>query len=104
MSTFTQFNPGTVLEIRQIHNKAQATENKIYWGRAADGSVHKYRGTHEGRLKDETELIQAEDDILVNDAGIKSNKGEIDNNAEDIKALDEKKADKCYALAMSIIL
>lgn len=43
MSSFTQFNPGTVLEIRQVHNKSEAIEGKVYYGRAADGSVHKYK-------------------------------------------------------------
>ena len=107
MSLFTQFNPGSVLEIRQIHNKAEAIENKVYWGRSADGSVHQYRGTHEGRLKDETELIQAEDDIKDNEKDISDNTDAINNHEDRITIIETtlpSKADKCFAIAMSIAL
>lgn len=104
MSNFTQSRPGTYQEIRTIHSKGIAVPNQIYYGYGKDGTLRKYRGTHERRLKEEEALINAEVDIDINEEGIKSNKGEIDKNAEDIKALDEKKADKCFAIAMSIVL
>lgn len=104
MSSFTQISPGSYQEIRTIHTKGIAVPNKVYYGYGQDGTIKTYRGTHEGRLKEETALVTAEVDIDINDEGIKSNKGEIDKNAEDIKALDKKKADKCYAIAMSIVL
>ena len=83
MSSFTQFNPGSVLEIRQIHNKAKAVEGKIYWGRSADGTVHQYRGTHEGRLKDETNLV------------------ELTETVDNISGSD---VSKCFVIAMSVAL
>lgn len=104
MSSFTQTSPGSYQEIRTIHTKAKAIPNKLYYGYGQDGLIKTYRGTHEGRLKEETNLTIAEADIDINEGGIKSNKGEIDKNAEDIKALDKKKADKCFAIAMSIAL
>ena len=104
MSAFTKSSPGSYQQIRTIHTKAKAVPGKLYYGRGQDGKVKVYKGTHEGRLKEETDLVTAESDIDINDEGIKSNKGEIDKNAEDIKALDKKKADKCYAIAMSIVL
>lgn len=104
MSQFTQSNPGSYNEIRTLHSKGIAIPNRVYYGYGKDGTLKTYRGTHEGRLKEETNLIIAESDIDVNEEGIKNNKGEIDKNAEDIKALDKKKADKCFAIAMSIVL
>jgi hypothetical protein len=101
---FTQSNPGTRLEIRQIHNKRQAVENKVYWGKAEDGSIHKYRGTHEGRLKEEEALIQAEIDIDKNTTEIVSNDVELADHESRIADMEKNKADKCYALAMAIIL
>jgi hypothetical protein len=103
MSSFTRFDPGSILEIRQIHNKAEAIENKIYYGRAKDGSIHIYRGTNEGRLKEETELINAENSIDVNIENIDINKEDISNIQIQVNKLEETKADKCQAIAWSIV-
>lgn len=90
MSRFTQFTPGTPLEIRQIHNKAEAREGQVYYGKAADGSVHKYIGTHEGRLELQDELIATKEDVA--------------NNETTIIDVDLAKADKCLAIAYAIVL
>ena len=104
MSLFTEFNPGSRLEIRQIHNKSSAIEGKVYYGRAADGTVNKYRGTFEGRLKDETKLISTEGNTSDN----KDRLDEVDQSILDLITEDERlesaKADKCFAIAMSIVL
>lgn len=90
MSRFTQFTPGSVLEIRQIHNKAEAEEGRVYYGKAADGSIQKYIGTHEGRLTLENELIATREDL--------------DETNNDVTDLDNSKADKCLAIAYAIVL
>lgn len=103
MSNFTQFDPGTILEIRQIHNKKEAINNKIYWGRDSEGIIHRYRGTTDGRLKEETNLLNDEDNIRDNSENIEDNKDNISSNEERITNLEKTKADKCQALAWSII-
>ena len=83
----TQLNPGTLKQVRQVHNKAHAVYNKLYYGKDANGVMHTYRGTSDGRLKEETSLIAAEVDIVVNN-----------------DTLEVEKASKCFALAMGVIL
>ena len=104
MSLFTQSKPGSKLEIRQIHNKSTAVEGKIYYGRAVDNSIHKYRGTFEGRLKDETDLIGTENNTSDNTDRLDA----IDVSIKELITEDERleaiKADRCFTIAMSIAL
>ena len=107
MSQFTQANPGSRLEISQIHNKGISIEGKVYYGRAQDGSVHKYRGTFERRLKDETNLISNEDHTKDNTDKIDEINIVLDDHEERIVIIEETlptKADKCFAIAMAIAL
>ena len=104
MSLFTQSKPGSRLEIRQIHNKSLAIEGKIYYGRAADNSIHKYRGTFEGRLKDETNLISTEDNTADNTDRLDNVDDSIKELTTEDARLESVKADKCFAIAMSIAL
>ena len=107
MSAFTQFDPGSILEIRQIHNKAQAVEGKIYWGRAEDNSIHQYRGTHEGRLKDETNLIDNEDTTDDNVDRLDGVDTTLEDHEDRIESIEETlptKADKCGMAGMIIAL
>jgi len=104
MSLFTQSKPGTRLEIRQIHNKALAVEGKVYYGRATDNSIHKYRGTFEGRLKDETDLIATEDNTTENTDRLDGVDESIKELTTEDARLESVKADKCFAVAMSIAL
>ncbi len=60
-------NSGSIEQINQIHNKAQAINGKLYYGKDKDGKIHTYRGNHLGRLKEETKLIGAEDNIINTD-------------------------------------
>jgi len=101
---FTESNPGQKFQIKQIHNKAEAVEGRIYYGYDDNKVIRAYRGTHEGRLKDETELISAENNIIDNTKEIENNLSLIKENTEDIEALDKKKADKCFVVGISIAL
>ena len=100
----TQLNPGTLAQIRQVHNKAQAIDGKLYYGRDDDGLMHTYRGTHEGRLKEETNLLVAESGIIVNEEGVSDNRDAIEDLVTEDIRLETVKADKCYVSAMSIML
>lgn len=104
MSTFSQISPGSYTEIRTIHSKGIAVPNKIYYGYGKDGTLRSYRGTHEGRLKEETTIIINEENINDNEEAIEGNREIIDSNTERIIELEKNKADKCYALAMAIVL
>lgn len=109
---FTKFSPGTYEQLRQIHNKGVAEDGKLYYGLAkvlrgaatAQSKVLTYRGTHEGRLKEETDLISAESNIDTNTNILeKHDETLIDHNIR-ITSLELNKADKCFAIAMSIVL
>jgi len=104
MSNFTRSNPGSYLQIRNIHTKAIAVPNKVYYGYGSDGTLRTYRGTHERRLKEETQLVNAETDISNNTTDIEKNEQKIIDHENRVTNLEAIKADKCFAIAMSIIL
>jgi hypothetical protein len=104
MSNFTKLVPGSYEQIRTIHTKGAAVPNKLYYGYGKDGTLKTYRGTHEGRLKEETNLVS-------NETATSDNKDNIDSNDIDITALQAEdarleaaKADKCYVSAMMLLM
>ena len=101
---FTQFSPGTIEQVIQIHRKSEAVDGKLYYGIDSNGVMHTYKGTHEGRLKEETDLVNNEVKADINIDDIDDSKELIDKNIEDITELEKNKADKCFVIAMSIVL
>ena len=101
---FSISNPGTEEQVRQVHNKAQALDGVKYYSIDKDNIVHVYRGTHEGRLINATEIIIAEENIDDNSKEIEEIKEELSDHEERITNLEENKADKCYAIAVSVAL
>lgn len=104
---FTESNPAQKFQIKQIHNKSEAVEGKLYYGYDDNKAIRIYRGTHEGRLKDETELIIAENNIINLKQDVADNKKDISNNITNISnntIAIETKASKCFAIAMNIAL
>lgn len=100
----TKFNPDTTNQIREIHNRSIAIKDKLYYEENDKGEIIVYRGTHEGRLREETNQVSTEESVNVNNSTITKLNNTVENHEIRITNIEANKADKCYSLAMSIIL
>lgn len=98
-----------ISEINKLHARNEAVSGQIYFSESKY-----YRGTDKGRLEDVTDTYLLSIGTTANAAGVASNEDTAENHEQRILALESDteenrttlatKADKCYAIAMSIIL
>ena len=100
----TRFNPDTSNQIREIHNRALEVKGTLYYEKNDKGEIIVYRGTHEGRLKEETKLVDAEVNIDVNTDDITDHETRIVDLEDEVIRLETAKADKCFVVGISIAL
>lgn len=96
----TESYPGNQADIRQIHVRALAVENQLYYENT--GKV--YIGTKGGRLREYTRANIADNNIADNTEDINTNTESIEALRERVVTLENTKADKCFAIAMGIVL
>ena len=96
----TESNKANQAYIRNIHTRGIAVKDRLYY--QDDGGI--YIGTAEGRLKEYSRGNAADNNIIDNSADIEINKANIATNTSEIESLKQTKADKCFAIAMSIAL
>lgn len=91
-----------IKELQRIHKAGEAIEGRVYQTNTTDakGNNQYFVGTSTGRLEAITNVTLIED----NSTNIEINQEDIDDLQAEVARLESVKANKCYALAMSIIL
>jgi hypothetical protein len=92
----------TLFEITKIHRTGSATKGRRY---LCTENNTTYEGLENGRLRAlEQNTVKSEREIVTNTEDISDIREDIENLQDQIDTLEQVKADKCFALAMSIIL
>lgn len=96
----------TLFEITKIHRTGSATKGRRY---LCTENNTTYEGLENGRLRAlEQSTTKSERDIIDNSNDIVELEEDlieaVENLQDQINTLEQVKADKCYALAMAIIL
>lgn len=100
MQRGTKSNPADKAFIQNIQSRAVAVENQLYF--EIGGEV--YKGTNKNRLKNYTREYSVDITLVEHTETIEDHGNRIKDLETEAERLEATKADKCFAIAMSLVL